>query len=356
VGLVLLAYAGSDTHWLYVAGLAEVDGQATRDAADVVRLLPLACCLVMFWCVYSQMSSTFQLMGCQMDLNTLGTKLSPATLNVFDSVIIMALIPLVDRVLYPLLAHLGCPLSMLGKVGVGFFFAAASMFVSAYVEGMRKRSPLLEQDLPEVNGLPFWQSSCPALQHMSPPVHMSSLSIWWQVPQFMLIGFGEIFTAITSYELFYSQVPEQMRSVCQSINLLCTSFGALSAAGLDSVLAVWIPPDLNNGHLEYVFMTLGGLMLLNLAIFAVLARRFEYSTPAHVEARLSRSSAKSASLSELDPNLRATLGAGAGDYILSGAMASASGSRPGTLLTEDGNERGTTQDALLRNPVTGEID
>ena len=32
------------------------------------------------------MSSNFQLQGCQMDLNTFGLKLSPATLNVFDSV------------------------------------------------------------------------------------------------------------------------------------------------------------------------------------------------------------------------------------------------------------------------------
>ena len=105
-------------------------------------------------------------------------------------------------------------------------------------------------------GSDAWESSCPALQHPSdgPPVHMSSLSIWWQVPQFLLIGCGEIapspelhaprpispdlgrcgeiFTAITSYELFYSQVPPHMRSVCQSINLLCTSFGALAAESL----------------------------------------------------------------------------------------------------------------------------
>ena len=61
-------------------------------------------------------------------------KLSPANLNVFDSVVIMALIPLVDRLVYPMLDALGCPLSMLQKVGVGFAFAAGSMFVAAYVE------------------------------------------------------------------------------------------------------------------------------------------------------------------------------------------------------------------------------
>ena len=162
------------------------------------------------------------------------------------------------------------------------------------------------------------------------------------MPQFILIGFGEIFTAITSYELFYSQVPEQMRSVCQSINLLCTSFGALAAAGFDSVLASWIPPNLNDGHLEYVFLVLGGLMVLNLVVYTLFARRFEYKTPEPV----ARPSKSGMSVSELEPELRAT---GPLDYLQSSVVtrASASGSRPNTLLGEDGAERGTAQDALL---------
>ena len=103
---------------------------------------------------------------------------------------------------------------------------------------------------------------------------MSALSIWWQVyalcavpflllrysycnqpathspyaatyclqtPQYMLVGMGEIFAAITCYELFYAEVPPGMRSVCQSINLLCTALGSLAAAGVNSVCAKWSP-------------------------------------------------------------------------------------------------------------------
>ena len=67
-----------------------------------------------------------------------------------------------------------------------------------------------------------------------------------------------------------------MRSVCQSINLLCTAFGSLAAAGLNSIMAGWIPDNLNKGHLEYVFFVLAALMALNIVIFLHLSSKFDY--------------------------------------------------------------------------------
>jgi hypothetical protein len=66
-----------------------------------------------------------------------------------------------------------------------------------------------------------------------------------------------------------------MRSVCQSINLLCTAFGSLAAAGLNSACSVWIPNNLDNGHLDYVFFLLAALMALNLVIFAAVCHTFD---------------------------------------------------------------------------------
>ena len=41
-----------------------------------------------------------------------------------------------------------------------------------------------------------------------------------------------------------------MRSVCQSLNLLCTAVGSLAAASINAVCAPWIPDDLNRGRLD----------------------------------------------------------------------------------------------------------
>ena len=294
--LIMLIGSGGSTAWVHATDAADgadaslsPSAAAEADAAAVVRLLPLASCVVVFWMIYSQMASNFQLQGFQMDLRTFGTSLSPASLNVFDSLAVMLLIPLVDRILYPCLARLGVRLGMLTKIGIGFGFAMASVLVAAFVERARRSAPM-RHDMESAmwtlgDGGDGWLSASvggnatlcgAAVGGKALPV--SSLSVWWQTPQYMLIGFGEIFAAITCYELFYATVPPHMRSVCQSINLLCTAVGALAAAGLNSVCAAWIPNNLNDGHLDYVFFVLAGGMAANLVLFATIACTFERPT------------------------------------------------------------------------------
>jgi peptide/histidine transporter 3/4 len=273
-GLVFLVASGTSVDWVYTATADGSARAAEEDAAAVVRLFPFAACVVVFWMVYSQMSSNFQLQGLQMNLHTMGTELSPATLNVFDSVVIMLLIPCVDRGLYPCLAKAGIRPAMLSKIAVGFGFAMASVIVAGFVERARRASPPLPPDL-HSGGNNGTASLCGGGSNVT----MHDLSIWWQTPQYALIGFGEIFAAITCYELFYSTVPAHMRSVCQSINLLCTAFGSLAAAGLNSACASWVPNDLDHGHLDDLFFLLAGLMGFNILVFLFLSSGFDETSP-----------------------------------------------------------------------------
>ena len=91
-----------------------------------------------------------------------------------------------------------------------------------------------------------------------------------------MIGIGEIFTSISSYELFYSQVPESMRSVCQALNLLTTSIGFIVTGGINSALSFWIPNNLNNGRLNYVYFLVSGLTLLAFFVYTYVSQSFVY--------------------------------------------------------------------------------
>uniref|UniRef100_A0A7S0PZ00 Major facilitator superfamily (MFS) profile domain-containing protein n=1 Tax=Coccolithus braarudii TaxID=221442 RepID=A0A7S0PZ00_9EUKA len=201
--------------------------------------------------------------GCQMNLNVFGGQLSPATLNVFDSLVIMIMVPIIELI-FTNLKKRGITLSLMLKIGIGLCFAGASVVVAAFVEKARKDSDLL--------------TGAHSLSPCDDTIVMSSLSIWWQIPQFALIGLGEIFAAITCYELFYAEVPVRVRSVCQSINLLCTSFGSLMGAGVSSAFNSWVTENLNDGHLDDFFFVLAGLMAANVAIFSFVALGFKSRT------------------------------------------------------------------------------
>jgi len=165
-----------------------------------LRLLPLTPPIVVFWLVYGQQTTCFQLQGMQMNLHTMGTELSAATLNVFDSFGIMLFTPLVDQIIYPAFRNRGRELSMFKKIGAGFVFAALSVIAAGIVEIYRRDS-----------GVAFPGT------HDKPP--QNHLTIWWQAPQYLLVALAEVLTAITTYELFYVTLPPHLRSIGQGLNL-----------------------------------------------------------------------------------------------------------------------------------------
>jgi len=246
--------AGSKPEWICVD--AERPAKAEQDATHVLRLLPLTPPIVVFWIVYTQQTTLFQSQGMQMDLHMGSTNLSAATLNVFDSVGVMLFTPLCDMLVYPFFRNRGMPLSMFKKVGIGFVFASLSVVCAGIIEIYRKRSG--------VAYLPTSEDEQP----------MNHLSIWWQAPQYLLIAAGEVFTAITTYELFYCTLPPHLRSIGQAINLLTTAFGALGVVGLSAAFANLTPANLNNGQLEVEFFAIGGLMLATLPLWIFVSNRF----------------------------------------------------------------------------------
>ena len=112
-----------------------------------------------------------------------------ASLSIFDIVSVLSLIPLMDRVIYPALLHCGINFTPLRRIGVGMLFAVASVCVAGVVEIERKRS-----------GSFFTQTA------FNVTTNASSMSIFYQVPQFILIGTSEVFTSITGRFLKISQL------------------------------------------------------------------------------------------------------------------------------------------------------
>ena len=80
----------------------------------------------------------------------------------------------------------------------------------------------------------------------------------------------------------YSQSPPKLRGVVMGLNLAMISSVFFLASALASIVEKasvghWYPENLNKGRLEYYMFLLAGLMLLNAAVFLILAVSYRYA-------------------------------------------------------------------------------
>uniref|UniRef100_A0A914C4E3 Peptide transporter 1 n=1 Tax=Acrobeloides nanus TaxID=290746 RepID=A0A914C4E3_9BILA len=99
-------------------------------------------------------------------------------------------------------------------------------------------------------------------------VQDNSVSILWQIPQYVMITAAEILFSITGYEFAYSQAPLSMKALVQAFWLLTTAIGdsiivGIAAANIFSNMAIQ-------------FLAYAGIMLVVIAIFAVMAHFYTY--------------------------------------------------------------------------------
>jgi solute carrier family 15 (peptide/histidine transporter), member 3/4 len=115
------------------------------------------------------------------------------------------------------------------------------------------------------------------------------MSIFWQIPQYFLIGAAEVFTFIGQLEFFYDQAPDAMRSMCSALSLTTNALGNYLSTLLVTIVTDittrngklgWIPDNLNRGHLDYFYWLLAILSLINFLVYLLIANWYTYKKTA----------------------------------------------------------------------------
>lgn len=239
----------------------------------VLRILPVFLLVIIYWAIYSQMQSSFFLQSERMSVYVGDAKMPAALLNIFNTIIILVLIPIMDRIVYPALAKWNIHPTHLQRIGVGFILAALSVIVAGILEIYRKK------DLAETGGI---------LQDLAGDTfNASTISFFAQVPEFALVGASEVFASISGLEFAYSQAPDFMQGLCMGLFLMMSGLGNyVSEAILKIVRAAtgseppdsWFPDEINKGKTEYLFFMLGILMFVDFIIFVFVAKAYKYRT------------------------------------------------------------------------------
>ena len=103
-----------------------------------------------------------------------------ASLAIFEIVSVLVLIPLIDRVVYPGLRRVGFNFTPLRRIGVGLIFAAGSVALAGFIEIERK------EKFGRVTQIVFNRT-----------VNASNMSVFYQVPQYILQGTSEALVSTT---------------------------------------------------------------------------------------------------------------------------------------------------------------
>ncbi|XP_071931514.1 protein NRT1/ PTR FAMILY 7.3 isoform X1 [Coffea arabica] len=235
----------------------------------ILRLLPIWLCTILYSVVFTQMASLFVEQGAAMRTTVSGFHIPPASMSSFDILSVAAFIFIYRRVLDPLAARLRKKynpggLTELQRMGIGLIIAIMAMVAAGIVEHFRLKHKLTNC------------SDCD---------NSSSLSIFWQVPQYVLIGASEVFMYVGQLEFFNGQAPDGLKSFGSALCMTSISLGNyVSSLLVTMVMKIstsdempgWIPGNLNKGHLDRFYFLLAALTSADFVVYLVCAKWYKY--------------------------------------------------------------------------------
>ncbi|KAA8549598.1 hypothetical protein F0562_001384 [Nyssa sinensis] len=122
------------------------------------------------------------------------------------------------------------------------------------------------------------------LKRVIPEEHISSLSIFWQIPQYVLVGASEVFMYVGQLEFFNGQAPDGIKSFGSSLCMASISLGNyVSSMLVNMVMGItargnrpgWIPDDLNSGHMDRFYFLIAVLTAADFVVYVFCAKWYK---------------------------------------------------------------------------------
>ncbi|KAI8872626.1 PTR2-domain-containing protein, partial [Ramicandelaber brevisporus] len=187
------------------------DLKNTIDACKVFAFYPV------YWALYNNMSDAFIVQSMHMSRPSW---LSSDQLNVANSLVIVIAIPIIDRIIFPFLrGTCGLRLGPITRISIGF-----AICVSAFIYASVLQSFVYKTG-------PYYDFTGPDVTDDS----ANDISVWIQLPPYILIGISEIFASVTGLEFAFKRAPYSMKSIVMALFLFTSCLGSL----IGMILAIW---------------------------------------------------------------------------------------------------------------------
>ncbi|KAG0471830.1 hypothetical protein HPP92_016376 [Vanilla planifolia] len=244
---------------------AELSTSDMHNAESIARvtlkLMPIWVMLLMFAVIFQQPSTFFTNQGMVMN-HSLGTRflIPPAMLQSVITISIITMMPLYDKLMIPFFRFVlrdSKGITVLQRIGIGMLLSIAAMIIAATVETKRIQATK----------------------------RGDQLSIFWLLPQYILLGISDIFTVVGMQEFFYSQVPKTMRTIGIGLYLSIFGVGSFISALLISLVEMftttcergcsWFSDDMREAKLYNYYWLLALLASASFVIFSFICKYYE---------------------------------------------------------------------------------
>ncbi|KAL8144551.1 hypothetical protein V2J09_017583 [Rumex salicifolius] len=240
--------------------LHEVDSCSYVRVVTQVEKTKLILGMLMIWLtvlipsiIWAQVNTLFVKQGTTLDRRMGGSsfQIPAASLSSFITITLLFAVPLYDRYFVPFMRRrTGNPrgITLLQRLAIGCIAQIFSVIRAEKILGPKETVPM---------------------------------SIMWLLPQYILLGIGDVFNAIGLLEFFYDQSPDDMQSLGTTFFTSAIGVGnflnGLLITTVDKVTnkvdingrrgKSWIGNNLNDSHLDYYYGFLVVIALLNLGLF-----------------------------------------------------------------------------------------
>lgn len=240
-----------------------------QNSKAVLRLLPIWTMLLMFAVIFQQPATFFTKQGKTMK-RSIGSnfKIPPATLQSAITVSIILLMPFYDAMFIPLtrlITRNDKGISVMQRMGIGMVLSIIAMVIAAVVE--TKRLEISQK-----------------MEVLEPQSETVPLSIFWLLPQYILLGISDIFTVVGMQEFFYGEVPVRMRTMGIALYTSVFGVGSFLSALLISLIEIftrmrgrqsWFCDDMRESRLDKYYWLLALLSAVSALIYVILCKCYK---------------------------------------------------------------------------------
>ncbi|PON79048.1 Proton-dependent oligopeptide transporter [Parasponia andersonii] len=219
--------------------------------------------------IWAQINTLFVKQGTTLD-RSLNSRFSipAASLGSFVTLSMLLSVPMYDRYFVPFMRRkTGNPrgITLLQRLFIGFVIQVSAIAI-AYVVEVRRMHVI-------------------RVNHIAGPKEVVPMSIFWLLPQYVLLGIADVFNAIGLLEFFYDQSPEDMQSLGTTFFTSGIGFGNFLNSFLVTMVdkitgrngrTSWIGNNLNDCHLDYYYGFLLVISILNIGAFLWASSKYIY--------------------------------------------------------------------------------